>query len=500
MTPNVLLLLPVLIHFVTAILALFAWKHVKVQRWLSIGGASLALASAIILLTYVRADGIQATQLGNWAAPFGVTFVADIFSAIMVTIAGLMGLVVVIYSLAHIDECREEYGYFPLLHVLLMGVSGAFLTGDIFNLYVWFEVMLMSSFVLLALGGERAQLAGAFKYVSINLLSSAIFLTAIGILYGLAGTLNMADLARELDNGHDDGLVTTLAMLFLVAFGIKAGLFPLFFWLPDSYHTPPVPITTIFSALLTKVGVYALVRSFTLLFTQEVDYTHTLLMAVAGLTMVTGVLGAVAQMEFRRLLSFHIISQIGYLLMGLAIYTPLALAGAVFFMIHVILTKSALFLVSGIVNRLYGTYELKKLGGVYRSNVGLSALFAVSAFSLAGLPPFSGFWAKFTLIKAGLETEEYAVVAVALGVSVLTLFSMTKIWAEVFWKPQPDETVLSKQSTSFWWASILPLVVLVGLTLFMGLAAEPILDLSMAAAEQLLHPAEYIDTVLGEGA
>lgn len=499
MTSNVLLLMPVLVHLATAILALFAWKHVKVQRILSVTGSTLAFLAAATLLWLVRSESIQATQLGNWPAPFGVTFVADLFSGIMVTITGLMGLIVVIYSLAHIDECREEYGYFPLLHVLLMGVSGAFLTGDLFNLYVWFEIMLMSSFVLLALGGERAQLAGAFKYVSINLLSSAIFLTAIGILYGLAGTLNMADLSRELDNGYDEGLVTTLAMMFLVAFGIKAGLFPLFFWLPDSYHTPPVPVTTIFSALLTKVGVYALVRSFTLLFTQEVDYTHTLLMVIAGLTMVTGVLGAVAQMEFRRLLSFHIISQIGYLLMGLAIYTPLALAGVVFFMIHVILTKSALFLVSGIVNRVYGSYDLKKLGGVYQANLGLAALFAISAFSLAGLPPFSGFWAKLTLIKAGIETEDYVVVAVALGVSVLTLFSMTKIWAEVFWKSAHDDSETTIQSGGFWLASMTPLVLLVGLTLLLGLAAEPILDLSLDAADQLLQPSEYISSVLGEG-
>jgi multicomponent Na+:H+ antiporter subunit D len=236
----------------------------------------------------------------------------------------------VVYSFASIDVQRESFGYYPLLHILLMGVCGAFLTGDIFNLYVWFEVMLIASFVLLALGGERAQLEGAIKYVTLNLISSAFFLTAVGILYGMIGTLNMADLARQLSTVAQPGLVMTLAMLFFVAFGIKAALFPLFFWLPASYHTPPVIVSALFAGLLTKVGVYALVRVFTLLFIRDSSYIPTLILVVAGLTMVTGVLGAVAQNEIRRLLSFHIVSQIGYLLMGLGLFTPLVLAGTVF--------------------------------------------------------------------------------------------------------------------------------------------------------------------------
>jgi multicomponent Na+:H+ antiporter subunit D len=494
---NTLLLLPILIPFLTAVVALLAWQHRPLQRVLNVLGAAGLLGAALGLLDSVAQNGIQVVQLGNWPAPFGITLVADLFSAIMVGLAGLMGLMVAIYSLVSMDPRREAFGYYPLLHILLLGVCGAFLTGDMFNLYVWFEVMLIASFVLLALGGERAQLEGAIKYVTLNLISSALFLAAVGILYGLVGTLNMADVARQLKTVHP-GLVTTLAMLFLVAFGIKAAIFPLFFWLPASYHTPPVAVSAIFAGLLTKVGVYALIRVFTLLFVQDVSYTHNLILIVAGLTMVTGVLGAAAQDEFRRILSFHIVSQIGYMLMGLALFTPLALAGSIFYIIHHIIVKTNLFLISGVVYRLSGTYDLKKLGGLYQSSPGIAMLFLVPALSLAGIPPLSGFWAKFTLVRAGLEVEQYAIVATALGVGLLTLFSMTKIWAEAFWKEKPaagDEDAARTNQTGL--PLLLPIIILATVTVSIGLITEPVFRLASQAAEQLLNPADYIRAVLG---
>ncbi|MGQ9848767.1 MAG: Na+/H+ antiporter subunit D [Aggregatilineaceae bacterium] len=497
-----LLLLPILIPFLTAVFALLAWHNRSLQRRINVVGAALHLAAALALLAWVSREGIQAVQIGNWPAPFGITLVADLFSAIMVVMTGLMGLTVAIYSLGSIDPRRESFGYYALLHTLLMGVSGAFLTGDMFNLYVWFEVMLIASFVLMTLGGSQQQLEGALKYVTINLMSSALFLASVGILYSVTGTLNMADLARQFQTEGviDPGLATVLAMMFLVAFGIKAGLFPLFFWLPASYHTPPIAITALFSGLLTKVGVYALVRVFTLIFVHDIAYTHTLLLIIASLTMLTGVLGAVAQMEVRRLLSFHIISQIGYLLMGLGLYTQLALAGTIFFMAHVIIAKSALFLVGGVMRRQAGSYHLKELGGLYRASPALAALFFVPAMALAGLPPLSGFWAKLALVRAGLQTGDYAVVAVSLAVSLLTLFSMTKIWAEAFWKanPRPDHPFarLAPQTLR---PLLLPTGGLAALTVVLGVAAEPFFALATDAATQLLDPALYIRAVLGGG-
>lgn len=493
---NFWLILPILIPLLTAVAALIARKQPRVQRWISAVGAAALLAASAGLLASVSRDGIQAAQIGNWRAPFGITLVADLFSAIMTALAGLMGLAVAVYSLASMDEERERFGYYPLLHILLMGVCGAFLTGDIFNLYVWFEVMLVTSFVLLALGCEKAQLEGAVKYVTLNLISSALFLAAVGMLYGAAGTLNMADVAVQLGRSARPGFITTLGMLFLFAFGIKAAVFPLFFWLPASYHTPPVPVSAIFAGLLTKVGVYSLIRVFTLLFVQDTGYTHTLILVIAGLTMITGVLGAVAQDEFRRLLSFHIVSQIGYLLMGLGLCTALALGGAVYFMVHVVLAKSALFLVSGVVRRIQGTFRLKSLGGLYYAYPGLSILFLIPALSLAGIPPLSGFWAKLTLVRAGLETQQYLIVAAALGVSLLTLFSMMKIWTEAFWKPSPTPLPQPKRQPV---ALMLPIATLALIAVAIGLAAEPLMALAMRAAEQLLNPAAYIHAVLGGG-
>lgn len=495
---NFIPLLPILVPFTSALLCLLFFKKVKVQKILGLLGSGFLLASAGLLFFKVKTEGIQVVQVGHWAAPFGISMVVDLFSALMVLMAGIMAFLIALYSWGDIDENRLQHGYFTFFHFLLMGVCGTFITGDIFNLYVWFEVMLLSSFILLTLGGTRAQLEGAIKYVTLNLISSAIFLTALGILYGVSGTLNMADLALRLQSEVPVGLSTTVSMLFLVAFGIKAAIFPLFFWLPASYHTPPVAVTALFSGLLTKVGVYALIRVFTLLFTQNETYTDTIILVLAGFTMVTGVLGAVAQNEMRRLLSFHIVSQIGYLLMGLGLKSVLALTGALFFMVHVIVAKSALFLVSGIAKRKTGSFELEKIGGLYASAPVLSACFLVAAFSLAGLPPFSGFFAKLTLVKAGLIEEKFIIAAVSLVVGILTLFSMTKIWTQAFWKPMPtpkDEKPSyrpQKSGMTFW----IPLGALATITLLLGLFAEPLLKVSEQAAQQLLNPDLYIGRVL----
>jgi multicomponent Na+:H+ antiporter subunit D len=494
-----LVALPVLVPLATAVVCLFLHRWRGAQRTASVAGAVALLVTGAALLHRVDTAGIQVMQVGDWPAPFGISLVADLLAAIMVVLTGVTGLAVGVYSLGSIDEAREAHGYHPLFHVLLAGVCMAFLTGDLFNLYVAFEVMLMASFVLLVLGGERAQLEGGVKYVTLNLFSSAVFLAAVGVLYGVAGTLNLADLALAVRHGTAPGLVTTLACLLLAAFGIKAAVFPLFFWLPASYHTPPVAVSAVFAGLLTKVGVYALVRSFTLIFVGDTAFTHGLILAVAVLTMVAGVLGAAAQFEFRRVLSFHIVSQIGYMVLGLGLFTPLALAGTVFYLIHHIVVKTNLFLVAGIVRRLGGTLELGSLGGLYRSRPGLSLLFLVPAFSLAGIPPLSGFWGKLVLVKAGLDSGHYLVTAVALGVSLLTLYSMTKLWNEAFWKDPPEGSA-SPLTGRVPWTLLGPVVALAAITVAVGVGAGPVFDLASRAAAQLADPSQYVRAVLGQEA
>jgi multicomponent Na+:H+ antiporter subunit D len=407
-----------------------------------------------------------------------------------------MGLTVIIYSFGNVDAVREHWGYYPVMQFLLMGINGSFLTGDLFNLFVFFEVMLMASYVLLALGGEPGQLQESFKYLVLNLLASTVFVASVGILYGVMGTVNMADLAQKMAQTERSGLMTALAMLFLFVFGVKAAIFPLFFWLPDAYPQPPTAVSALFAGLLTKVGVYALIRTFTLLFIQDVAFTHTLILALAAFTMIVGVLGAIVQNHFKRILSFHIISQIGYMILGLGLFTPLALAGSLFYIIHHIIVKTALFLISGVTGRITGTEHVRDMGGLLTQYPWLSALFLLAALSLAGMPPLSGFFAKLSLLMAGVQEGQYGYVAVALLGSFLTLVSMTKIYFYVFWGEERRKT----DGPVPHWDLLAPATFLVVLTVGLGLFGAPVLHLTQQAAEQLLAPQQYIAAVFAASA
>ena len=502
MNGHLLLVLPVVVPLATLALCTLLWRRPLAQRLASVAGSAALLAGAVALLVAVYDGTVLATHFGAWASPFGISFVADLLSAAMVLITAVMAVAVSVYSL--VDEVRERERalFHPLYHGLLLGVCGAFLTADIFNLYVWFETMLIASFGLLVVGGTRAQLDAGVKYVTLNLVATTLFLVSVGFLYGLTGTLNMADLARVLPRVENQGLVTTLAVMFLLAFGSKAALFPVFYWLPAAYHTASAPIVAIFAALLTKVGVYALLRTFTLMFTGDAGYTGPIIGAVAAMTMITGVLGAAAHFDIRRILSFHIISQIGYMLVGLAVATPLALAGSVLYVIHHIVVKANLFLIAGAVRLASGSFDLKAMGGLHRSAPLLALLFAVPAMSLAGLPAMSGFWAKFVVVKSSLDAGHHVLGGVALVVGLRTLYSMVKIWNEAFWKAP---TPLSSQAAAQWraaprlrWTMLAPIAVLAAITLSIGLAAEPFIDYSLRAAAQLLAPTAYIEAVLGQ--
>ncbi len=496
-----LLIAPIIIPLIFAALCAGTTGKPNFQRLLGMVGSVALLAAALAIAYRVYPANIQVLHVGNWRAPYGITLVADGLAVTMVLMTGIMAVALSLFSAVTIETHRLKDGYFFLYFVLLAGVNGAFLTGDLFNLYVWFEVLLIASFVLIVLGGKRSQLDGAVKYVTMNLLGSVIFLAAVGLIYGKMGTLNMADLAVRMPLFTNTPLKQAAGGMLLVAFGIKAGAFPLFSWLPASYHTPPHAVTTLFSALLTKVGVYALIRITTLVFASEQDYFQPILLVVAGLTMVTGVLGAVAQYDFRRLLSFHIVSQIGYLLFGLALFSKAGLGATLYFLMHVMAAKAALFIVSAITWYLRGTSDLKQLGSFATTRPALAILFAIPAMSLAGLPPFSGFVGKLALLRAGLDGEVYLLVAVSLGVSLLTLYSMTKIWNEAFWKPAPaalsgDLSEHSLSATRMWGMAV-PGIVLALFSIGLSVAAQPLLEFTNQTAEQLLLPVSYIDAVMG---
>ncbi len=468
------------------------------QQLVSLVAAIAHLGIATSLLVKVWSEGILVAQVGGWPAPFGITLVADHLSSAMVLITSIIGAATIVYACCDIDERSLVKDFHPPLQALVGSVCGAFLTGDIFNLYVWFEVMLIASLALLISGGRKAQLDGAVRYAALSLVATTLFLSGIGLLYGMTGTLNMADLHLRVQQVENQGLLSVVAILFIVAFGIKAAVFPLFFWLPASYHTPKVAVSAIFAGLLTKVGVYSMIRVFTLIFTHDVGYTHGILLWIAGLTMVTGVLGAASHNEFRRILSFHIISQIGYMVLGLALFTPLALVGAVFYILHHILVKANLFFVAGAAERLSGSSDLKTLGGVYREQPLLAALFFVSAFSLAGFPPLSGFWAKLFVIKASFASQQYWVAAVALAVGLLTMYSMTKIWLNGFWKARPASAEKPPPLSQTSRALLLgPIICLAAMTLAIGLWPGPLYDLAERAGRELMNPSNYVEAVLG---
>lgn len=516
--------LPVLIPFATAIACLFVWKSSRVQRAITLLGAMCLLLSSFVLFREVETYGVVSLQMSGWSAPYGITLVADRFSAIMVLLNGFVAVTGVLYAIGSIDSARERFGFYPLLSAMFGGVSGAFLTGDVFNLYVWFEVVLMSSFVLLALGGERPQLEGAIKYVTLNLLSSTLFLVGIGVLYGFAGTLNFADLAVKLAQTDRPELITVTAFIFLCAFGIKAAAFPFFFWLPASYHTPPPVVSGIFAGVLTKVGVYSIFRMFSLVYTQEMWLTHFIILWMGAITMLTGVLGAAVQTDIRRILAFHSISQIGYMLSGFGIAgvgigaamtagieghaeraamlsagAGLALTGSIFFVLHHSLVKMNLFFVAGAVKKLRNAEELEQVGGLYHARPFLGAMFLIPALSLAGIPILSGFWAKLALVRAGLEVGTYAVVAISLAVSILTLYSMTKIWANGFWAAPPGTPDGERGSDPGdekdppgYRLMLAPILALTVLMVVMSVFVGPAFRVIQQASDQLLADREYI--------
>lgn len=491
---NLLTIAPLLLPMLSGVLLLSIKQYVKLSTVVYLLTTVLQFIVSLILLFTISESKFLVMHIGEWEAPFGITIVIDIAGAIMLLAGSFVALAVALFAVNSVERRRLQFGFFGLTQFLILGVNGAFITGDIFNLFVWFEVMLISSFVLLSLGAGKEQLEGTIKYVLLNLISSAFFLMGVGILYSVTGSLNFAKIASVAIANPDNSLLTLAASFFIFSFGLKAAIFPVFFWLPSSYHTPPLVVTALFSGLLTKVGVFSLIRLFTYVLPTQQQEFALLLKILAGFTMVIGVLGAIAQNDVRRLLSFHIISQIGYMIMGIAIGTAASFAATIFYIVHNMLAKTNLFFVAGVQNQLLVTYNLKKSGGLYRTAPYLSLLFLISAFGLAGIPPLSGFPAKLTLISSGFFVGEYLISGVAIMVSFFTLFSMVKIWNEAYWKELTPERATTSSTIKFLY---LPVILLALAIIGTGVFFQSIYHVLMMAAHQLSTPELYINTVLG---
>jgi len=489
------ILLPVVLPlFAAAMLMLLHARH-RAQRLAALAAHAAYLVVAVLLFRSVLRDGPIAASLGGWPPPFGIAFLADALSSTMMLLTAVVAFPIAVFSLALADGRWERQGYHPLVQVMLAGVSGAFLTTDLFNLFVWFEVTLISSFVLLTLGNRPAQIQGGFKYVVLNLLSSVVFLCAAGLLYGTTGTLNLADLAQRRIPAEDLWLIGLIGVLFLGTFSIKSALFPLFFWLPAAYPTPAAPVAALFAGVLTKVGVYAILRTGSVFFAEASAVWTPALLALSVPTMVVGVFGAIVQTDWRRILAFHSVSQVGYMAAAAGIGGKAGIMAAVLFMVHHGLVKSALFVAAGTGWRLGGSYRLDRLGGFARSHAWFAALFLVLAFSLAGFPPSSGFAAKLAAIMAALDGGYGWIAATMVATGLFTLYSMVKIWNEAFWKPPPEAASHRELGRGERILLHAPLAWFAAAALAVGLGWSPALASSTQAGMQ--DRDAYVQAVLG---
>ncbi len=489
------LIFPILLPFFVGLTAIIYKRSNFILYTISIISALLNLIFITYILHKVVYSGPQVVFIGDWPAPFGISLVADRLSALMMFVIGFISLTLLPYFKVDLGQKKSHRLYYVLIHFLMAASYGVILTGDLFNLYVWLEVILVSSVGLMSLEGGKQNIQGSLKYLILNIISTLVILLAVAFLYGNTGTLNMADLHTKVSLlPVSTSLI--IAGLFLFGFAIKAALFPVNSWLPASYPTLPSAIVAFFAMLQTKVVIYIFLRVYTLIFVLDSLGLQPLLFLLAGFTMVMGVLGATSRESIKEILSFHIISQIGYMIMGLTIYTPLAIAGAILFMFHNMIVKTNLFLIGGILERKYGTDSLLKLGNGYRVLPWLSILFIISAFSLAGFPPLSGFWGKFVLVKESFRTENVLIAVISLIVSIFTLYSMTKIWAGAFLKSSENKRVykLSQMERLEYY---LPVGILAFIAISVCIAMEPLIILLTKTAQDLLNPQAYVRAVMG---
>ncbi len=497
-----LVALPVLIPLVAGA-SLLLFRTARARTIFATLATLLTLLTSLLIAVRSLSGEVLVVQMGGWPAPFGITLVADGLTGIMLLLSGLSGLLTVLFagsSLQHsprrgqsalLNRAREAFGVQALFQFLLMGVNMSFLTGDLFNLFVSFEVMLVASYGLLLLGGELAQLREGFKYVVINLVASAIFVIAAGLSYGLFGSLNMADIALRLQANGLDSRVTMVAMLLALVFTTKAAAFPLGFWLPNSYPTPPVAISAFFAAVLTKVGVYALIRAFTLMFPGELTI-QTIIFTLAGITMLIGSLGAIARQRWRYLLAFTNIASIGYLLMGAFSRSESGLSAALFYLIHSVLVIFTLFLIAGLAEKISG--ERYRNEGHLSVYPWLGVGFFISAIALAGLPPTSGFIGKYSLVQALFsygDALSLIVASIAVISGLLLLYAVMLIWRGFFWGESDAVHLVNLP-----WAMSAVVVIAVALLLSLAALGGPIFNLSERVAKQLQTNQQYLSQVL----
>lgn len=488
-----LLILPIIIPFMAAVLLIFFRKAVVAQRWISVISAMGMLAASVVLVRKVHTDGIQTLDVGSWPAPFGITLVSDMLSALLVTATSFIALCCIIFSFRSIGFGRESLYYYPVVQFLIVGVNGAFTTGDIFNMFVFFEVMLMSSYVLLVIGGTKIQLRESIKYILVNITSSALFVIAVAYLYSIVGTLNMALISQRIAEVGQPGILTVLAILFLIVFGLKGAIFPLFFWLPGSYYAPPAPIMALFGALLTKVGVYSIMRTYTLFFYHDAGYTHELLAILSLITIILGSIAAIAYKDMKKIVIYNIIIAIGVITYGIGTMNADSLTGSVFYLIHDMIIKAVLFLLIGTIIYITGKSDYTKFSGLIKHYPLLGWSFFISVLALAGIPPLSGFVGKILIASGGFSNGDLVGALIVLMSSLFVLYSLMRVFLNGFWgEPEGSVEYAGKKIGVL----LFPVILLVVAAISYGVFSEWVNMYIVQAVDVLINPAIYIDAVL----
>lgn len=488
-----LVILPIMIPLATAIVTVFLGRALRGKILVSLVGGGATAASALLLLRTVWIEGTVVHAMGGWLPPFGIILVADLLSSGIVVLSSSVALVALCYSVGYVEDEGQRLAYHPLFHLLMMGIHGAFLTGDIFNLFVFFEILLISSYALVAFAGEDYQLEASLKYATINLIASAVFLLAVGALYGTMGTLNMADLGVKIARLQDPGPLPTIFLLFIAVFGVKASMFPFYFWLPDAHSSAPTPISAMLSGVLIKVGAYSILRVSSVIFVPLRPDVQEWILILAAVTMVVGACGALAQSDVKRLLAYSSVGQMGYIILGIGIGTPLALVSTLLFVVNHALAKAMLFLMAGVVIDATGTREMGSMGGLSRQMPWTAGAFLVGVMGIAGVPPFFGFFAKFLLIKAALEAGHGLLAALAAVLAVVTIWYLFNAWQQIFWREGSGRSLHAPPRLMKGSGLVLAGLIIVG-TIFLN----PLVDFLAAVEAQLRQPGAYVTAVFRE--
>ncbi|OOE13697.1 Na+/H+ antiporter subunit D [Fictibacillus arsenicus] len=488
-----LVFLPIFIPlFVGALLVFFNKKHQLTMK-ISYLTVFLNLGVSIYLSYYVFKNNPLILETGGWKAPYGIILVADKLSVIMILSVNVIALAAVIFASSSVTSKMVQHYFYPLFLLLIAGVSGAFLTGDLFNLFVFFEVLLMASYGLIIIGGSKHQFRESVKYILLNLFSSILFVTTVAFLYSVTGTVNMAQLGERVAEVEQQGILTGIGILLFVVFATKGALFPLYFWLPKSYIVPSPVVSALFGALLTKVGVYSMLRVYTLIFSHKLELTHTFFIWVASITMLIGVIGALSTSNVKLIIAYNIMPAIGFMLLGIGTFSAESLAGTIYYLVHDMAIKAALFFLAGLLVWHAGTSNLNKMGGYIKTSPLLGWMFFIAALVLAGIPPFSGFIGKYLLLRGAFDEEHYFAAGIGLLSSLLILFSVIRIFIGAFWgeiKEKPKEKVRR--------SGLAASGLLIAISILLGVGAEWFYPYIQSAADSLIDPQIYIDFVLKE--